>query len=103
MKSKKITSIKQAEEIIEWSNVLEIDKNDDNLITWWDGGYANELGYLYKDSKSRKIYMMLGATPSILRAIGKVFKYEIICTLYGGRSTNYTDTTILWLKEAVNE
>lgn len=107
MKSKKITSLKQAREIIEQSNVLEINENDDpddpNAITWWDGNYVNELGYLYRDGKSRKIYMMLGAPPSVLRAIGKVFKYEIVCGLYGGRSTNFTDINILWLKEAANE
>lgn len=107
MKSKKITSIKQAREIIEKSNVLEINANDGtddaNLITWWDGAYDAELGYLYRDGKSRKIYMMLGAPPSVLRAIGKVFKYEIVCGFYGGRSTNFIDINILWLKEAVNE
>ena len=46
MKSKKITSLKQAREIIEQSSVLEINKDDGtedaNLITWWDGEYYNE-------------------------------------------------------------
>ena len=107
MKSKKITAIKHARVAIEQSGILEINEDDDtedaNLITWWDGAYYAELGYLYRDGKSRKIYMMLGAPPSVLRAIGKVFKYEIVCSLYGGRSTNFTDINILWLKEAVNE
>lgn len=107
MKSKKITSLKQAREIIEQSSVLEINKDDGtedaNLITWWDGEYYNELGYLYRDRKSNKVYMMLATPPSVLRAIARVFKYEIVCNLYGSRSTDFKDISILWLKEAVNE
>lgn len=105
MKSKKITSIKQARRIIEQSGILEINEDDGtvdaNLITWWDGEYDNELGYLYKGRKSYKIYFPIEFNPSVLRAIAKVFNYEIVCNLYGG--LRYRDTTILWLKEAVNE
>lgn len=107
MKSNKITSLKKAREIIERSGILEIDADDGttdaNLITWWDGEYYNALGYLYRDRKSHKIYMMLDTPPSVLRAIGKVFKYEIVCSIYGSRSTDFKDISILWLKEAVNE
>lgn len=106
MKSKKITSIKQAKEIIQRSGILEIDENDPddpNLITWWSGTYVYELGYLYRDCKSRKVYMMLAAPPTILRAIAKVFKYKVVCSLYGMHSTDFEDIRILWLKEAVNE
>lgn len=107
MKSKKITSIKQARRVIEQSGILEIEEDNDtedaNLITWWDGHYYNELGYLYRGRKSRKVYMMLDAPPSIQRALAKVFKYEIVCSLYGGRNTDYKDIRLLWLKEAVNE
>lgn len=103
MKSKKITSIKQARRIIEQSGILEINEDDGtedaNLITWWDGYYC-ELGYLYRDRKSRKIYMPVKPNPSELRAIAKVFNYEIVCNLYGEEGMG--DTTILWLKEAVN-
>lgn len=106
MKSKKITSLKQAREIIEKSNILEINADDGtedaNLITWWDGYYVNEIGYLYRDSKSRKVYTAVDAEPSQLRTIAKVFKYEIVCSLY--RTTHMNrDYHILWLKEAVNE
>ena len=107
MKSKKITSIKQAREIIEQSSVLEINKDDGtedaNIITWCDGEYYYELGYLYRGRKSNKVYMMLATTPSVLRAIARVFKYEIVCNLYGSRSIDFKDISILWLKEAVNE
>ena len=105
MKSKKITSIKQARKVIEQSGILEINEDDGtvdaNLITWRDGEYFNELGYLYRDCKSHKIYMMLDPNPSELRAIAKVFNYEIVCNFYGG--FEYRDTSILWLKGAVNE
>lgn len=101
MKSKKITSIKQARRIIEQSGILEINEDDGtvdaNLITW---GYVNELGYLYRDRKSRKIYMPVQPNPSELHAIAKVFNYEIVCNFYGGEGMG--DTSILWLKEAVN-
>lgn len=104
MKSKKITSIKQARRIIEQSGILEINENDGtadaNLITWWEGNYC-ELGYLYRDRKSRKIYMPVKPNPSELRVISKVFNYEIVCNFYGGEGMG--DTSILWLKEAVNE
>lgn len=107
MKSKKITSIKQAREIIEKSNILEINDDDGtteaNLITWWDGNYLNEIGYLFRGRKSHKIYMPVDPNPSNLRAIGKVFKYEIVCNLYGGSPRNISDTRILWLKEAAYE
>lgn len=46
---------------------------------------------------------MLETPPSIQRIIAKVFKYESVCNLYGSRSTNFKDASILWLKEAVNE
>lgn len=105
MKSKKITSIKQARRIVEQSDILEINENDGtetaNLITWWDGNDVNELGYLYRGRKSRKIYMPVKPNPSELRAIAKVFNYEIVCNFYG--DFEYKDTSILWLKEAVNE
>lgn len=104
MKSKKITSIKQARRIIEQSGILEINEDDGtvdaNLITWWEGHYC-ELGYLYRDRKSRKIYMPVKPNPSELRVISKVFNYEIVCNFYGGEGMG--DTSILWLKEAVNE
>lgn len=107
MKSKKITSIKKAREIIDNSSVLNINEDDGttdaNIISCWCGNYYIDLGYLYRGRKSRKVYMMLDAPPSILRAIDKVFKYEIVCNLYGYRSTDFKDTRILWLKEAVNE
>lgn len=103
MKSKKITSIKQARRVIEQSGILEINEDDGtenaNLITWWEGHYC-ELGYLYRDRKSRKIYMPVKPNPSELRAIAKVFNYEIVCNFY--RGFGYKDTSILWLKEAVN-
>ena len=106
MKSKKITSIKQARRIIEQSGTLEIenanDTEDANLITWWDGEYYNELGYPYRDRKSRKVYIVVDSKPSYLRAIAKVFNYEIVCSLYGNSHT-LRDHHILWLKEAVNE
>lgn len=105
MKSKKITSIKQARRVIEQSGILEINEDDGtvdaNLITWWDGNDVNELGYLYRGRKSRKVYMKVAPNPSDLRAISKIFNYEIVCNFYGG--LRYRDTTILWLKEAVNE
>ena len=107
MKSKKITSIKQARRVIEQSGILKINEDDGtedaNLITCWHGDYYIELGYLYRGRKSRKIYMMLETPPSIQRIIAKVFKYESICNLYGSRSTDFKDASILWLKEAVNE
>lgn len=105
MKSKKITSIKQAREIIQHSGILEIEEDedkDDNLITWWDGHYVNEIGYLYRDSKSRKVYTVVDTNPSDLRAIAKVFNYEIVCSLYR-KPHMIKDYHILWLKEAVNE
>lgn len=105
MKSKKITSIKQARRVIEQSGILEINEDDGtvdaNLVTWWDGSYVNELGYLYRDHKSRKIYMPVKPNPSELRAIAKAFNYEIVCNLYG--EPDVGDISILWLKEAVNE
>lgn len=105
MKSKKITSIKQARRVIEQSGILEINEDDGtvdaNLITWWDGNDINELGYLYRGRKSHKVYMVVAPNPSDLRAISKIFNYEIVCNFYGG--LRYMDTTILWLKEAVNE
>lgn len=105
MKSKKITSLKQARRLIEQSGILEINEDDGtvdaNLITWWDGNDVNVLGYLYRGRKSRKIYMPVKPNPSELRAIAKVFNYEIVCNLYGEGGMG--DTTILWLKEAVNE
>lgn len=104
MKSKKITSIKQTRRIIEQSGILEINEDDGtvdaNLITWWDGEYVNELGYLYRGRKSCKIYMPVNPNPSELRVIAKVFNYEIVCNFYGGEGMG--DTSILWLKEAVN-
>lgn len=106
MKSKKITSIKQAREIIQHSGILEIEEDedkDDNLITWWDGYYVNDIGYLYRDSKSRKIYLPVSPDPSNLRAIGKVFKYEVVCSIYRIPADNISDTSILWLKEAAYE
>lgn len=103
MKSKKITSIKQARRIIEQSGILEINEDDGtesaNLVTWWDGN-VNELGYLYRGHKSYKIYFPVKPNPSELRAIAKVFNYEIVCNFYGGEGMG--DTSILWLKEAVN-
>ena len=106
MKSKKITSIKQARRIIEQSGILEINEDDGtvdaNLVTWWDGNDdINELGYLYRGRKSRKIYMPVKPNPSELRAIAKVFNYEIVCNLYG--EDGMGDISILWLKETVNE
>lgn len=71
MKSKKITSIKQAREIIDNSNVLSInedDATDANLISCWCGNYYLGLGYLYRGRKSRKVYMMLDTLPSIQHA-----------------------------------
>lgn len=107
MKSKKITSIKQARRIIEQSGILEINEDDGtedaNLITCWHGNYYIDLGYLYRGRKSRKIYMMLETPPSVQRIIAKVFKYEVVCSLYGDCSTDFRDASILWLKEAVNE
>lgn len=107
MKSKKITSIKQARKIIEKSDILEIyaddDPDDANLITWWDGYYVNAIGYLYRDSKSRKIYLPVSPDPSNLRVIGKVFKYEVVCSIYRIPANNISDTSILWLKEAAYE
>lgn len=100
MKSKKITSIKQTRKILEQSGILEIIV-DANLITWWNSNYDNELGYIYKGRKSHKVYMVVAPNPSDLRTISKVFNYEIVCNFYGG--LKYMDTTILWLKEAVNE
>lgn len=106
MKSKKITSIKQARRVIEQSGILEINEDDGtadaNLITWWDGYYVNELGYLYKGRKSRKVYTVVDPKPSELRAIAKVFNYEVVCSLYGNSHT-LRDYHILWLKESVNE
>ena len=105
MKSKKITSLKQAREIIQCSGILEVGERDgtthSGYVEWWEGNEYIGLGYLYRDNKSRRIYTMVDPVPSNLRAIGKVFKYEIVCNFYGG--FQYTDTTILWLKEAVNE
>lgn len=107
MKSKKITSIKQAREIIQHIGILEIeedeDKDEDNLITWWDGYYVNAIGYLYRDNKSRKIYLPVSPDPSNLRVIGKVFKYEVVCSIYRIPVDDISDTSILWLKEAVYE
>lgn len=104
MKSNKITSLKKAREIIEQSDILDIHENDGtesaNLITWWDGEFYIDLGKLYRDHKSRRVYVMLDPIPSELRAIAKVFNYEIVCNFYGG--FEYKDTSILWLKEAVN-
>lgn len=105
MKSKKITSLKQAREIIQCSGILEVGERDhtvnSDFIKWYEGDEYVDLGYLYRDIKSRRIYTMVDPVPSNLRAIGKVFKYEIACNFYGG--FRYADTTILWLKEAVNE
>lgn len=105
MKSKKITSLKQAREIIQRSGILKVGERDgtvnSDFIQWYEGNEFVDLGCLYKDTKSRRIYTMVDPVPSNLRAIGKVFKYEIVCTFYGG--FRYADTTILWLKEAVNE
>lgn len=104
MKSNKITSLKKAREIIEQSDILEMYGDDGteyaNYVTWEKDSESIELGKLYIDHKSRRVYIMLDPNPSELRTIAKVFNYEIVCNLYGG--FEYRDTSILWLKGAVN-
>lgn len=105
MKSKKITSLKKAREVIVQSGILEVYEDDgtevSNLVTWWKDSEYSNIGKLFRDRKSRKVYIIVDTSPSELRVLAKVFNYEIVCNLYGG--FEYRDVSILWLKEAVNE
>lgn len=105
MKSNKITSLKKAREIIEQSGILEVYEDNGttyaNCVTWQKDSEFIQLGKLYRDHKSRRVYLVLDPTPSELRAIAKVFNYEIVCNFYG--DFEFKDTSILWLKEAANE